>query len=301
MMYSVLYENVCKSYKGKPILSNLSLIIPQNCICLLLGLNGVGKTTLLKLTTGLIAENSGKIEFGFQNINKIIGAIIDTPTFFDGLSGYNNLKYYAISWKCDDNRIGYLMNLVGLNPNDKKPVKKYSLGMKQRLGIARALLNRPQLLILDEPFNGLDPIGIKEIKNLIVKLVNEDKMTVILSSHLIHETDSLADYYVILHKGNVAASFKSKEIGVRLKCIRVKSKSNLLRIEELITTNFKNVIIQRNGDCITVFINSYQNDIDSLIDYISLEANPEEEIKIECSQMTFEEYFIAITGGGHIA
>lgn len=197
-------ENLCKSFKGQLAVNNVSLSIPRSSIYGLLGPNGAGKSTTLKMLTGILKPTSGSISFDGhpwkrEDLRKI-GALIETPPLYENLTAYENLKIRAMLCGLGDDRIEEVLQIVGLNNTKKKRAGQFSLGMKQRLGIALALLNRPRLLILDEPTNGLDPVGIEELRELIRSFPHQG-ITVILSSHILSEVRQVADHIGIISDG----------------------------------------------------------------------------------------------------
>lgn len=199
-------NNLNKTFKGQKIVDNLSLEIKRNTVYGLLGPNGAGKSTTLKMITGMLRPNEGDIIFNghlwtrkdLQNI----GALIETPPLYDNLTAKENLKVRTIALGLPQSRIDEVLEIVDLTNTRKKRAGQFSLGMKQRLGIAIALLNKPKLLILDEPTNGLDPIGIQELRKLI-RSFPEQGITVILSSHILHEVEQVVDDIGIIADGKL--------------------------------------------------------------------------------------------------
>ncbi|MGY4794529.1 lantibiotic protection ABC transporter ATP-binding protein [Lysinibacillus fusiformis] len=199
-------NNLNKTFKGQKIVDNLSLEIKRNTVYGLLGPNGAGKSTTLKMITGMLRPNEGDIIFNghiwtrkdLQNI----GALIETPPLYDNLTAKENLKVRTIALGLPQSRIDEVLEIVDLTNTRKKRAGQFSLGMKQRLGIAIALLNKPKLLILDEPTNGLDPIGIQELRKLI-RAFPEQGITVILSSHILHEVEQVVDDIGIIADGKL--------------------------------------------------------------------------------------------------
>lgn len=194
--------NAGKKIKNNLILENVNLELKKGKIYGLVGQNGSGKSTLLKMIMGLY-KCSGEIFINGYNIRKDyrgalknIGGIVDSAAFYDFLSAKENLKYFALLYGVEDTRINEVMKLTGLNINEKKQVKFYSLGMKERLGIAISLLKNPDILVLDEPTNGLDPKGILELRNLLRSF--KDK-TIIISSHLISEIEKLSTDIIFIN------------------------------------------------------------------------------------------------------
>lgn len=199
-------ENLSKSFKGQKIVENLSLTIPRNTVYGLLGPNGAGKSTTLKMITGMLRPNAGKIFFNGHEWNRNdlqdIGVLIETPPLYENLTARENLKVRTIALGLPQSRIDEVLTIVDLTNTGKKRAGQFSLGMKQRLGIAIALLNYPKLLILDEPTNGLDPIGIQELRKLI-RSFPEQGITVILSSHILSEVEQVVDEIGIIADGKL--------------------------------------------------------------------------------------------------
>lgn len=196
--------NLCKSFGRQKAVNSISLNIERNSIYGLLGPNGAGKSTTLKMITGILKPSSGNIEFDGHawkrsDLNHI-GALIETPPLYENLTAYENLKVRTTILGLPDKRINEVLQIVRLTETGKKRAGQFSLGMKQRLGIAIALLNNPKLLILDEPTNGLDPVGIEELRELIRSFPTKG-ITVILSSHILPEVQQIADHIGIVAGG----------------------------------------------------------------------------------------------------
>ncbi len=196
--------DLCKSFSGQMAVNNISLNIKKNSVYGLLGPNGAGKSTTLKMITGILKPTSGSIEFDGhlwkRNDLEHIGALIEMPPLYENLTAYENLKVRTALLGLDDARINEVLQIVQLTNTGKKRAGQFSLGMKQRLGIAIALLNHPKLLILDEPTNGLDPVGIEELRELIRSFPAKG-ITVILSSHILSEVQQTADHIGIIAGG----------------------------------------------------------------------------------------------------
>lgn len=199
-------KQVSKVFRKQKVLNQVSLHIPKNSVYGLLGPNGAGKSTLLKCLTGMMNPAEGEIRFdGHAWTRKDlddIGALVETPPIYENLSAWENLKVRALLLGVPDSRIREVLELVGLANTDKKRSGAFSLGMKQRLGIAAALLNHPKLLVLDEPVNGLDPVGIQELRELIREFPKAG-ITVLVSSHILSEIENTADYIGIIVEGEV--------------------------------------------------------------------------------------------------
>lgn len=187
--------------------------VRQGEIIGLLGPNGSGKTTLIRIIVGLLKQNSGSVAINgfkhdteFEQAMEAVGAIVENPEFYPYLSGWENLKHFAnMHKKIDDERLDEVVERVGLTSAIDDKVKTYSLGMRQRLGIAQAILHRPKLLILDEPTNGLDPAGMKDFRDHIKELAEEEGTAVLFATHLLREVEDLCDRVIIIQKGEIKA------------------------------------------------------------------------------------------------
>lgn len=196
-------EGMSKVYGQQAAVDQISFAIQRGEICGLVGQNGAGKTTLIRILSGLIFPSAGQLVYP-KPVK--MGAIIESPTLYPNMSAWDNLMYAALQLSLENpkERIQQVLDLVGLGDVDrKKNVKNFSLGMRQRMSIALAIIDFPEFLILDEPINGLDPSGIKEVRDIILRLRDEYGMTVLISSHILSELELLADRFVIMHKGKV--------------------------------------------------------------------------------------------------
>ncbi|EJS65962.1 ABC transporter ATP-binding protein [Bacillus cereus] len=211
-MTTILSVRDLKKVIGKKTLvENISFDVKQGEVFGFLGPNGAGKTTTIRMLVGLIKATEGTISIGgysikenFREAMRQIGSIVENPELYTYLTGWENLKQFArMLGNISDERIVEISKMVHLDERIHDKVKTYSLGMKQRLGIAQALLGNPKLLILDEPTNGLDPAGIRELREFIHKLVKEENMSVFISSHLLSEVQMICDRVAIIHKGKM--------------------------------------------------------------------------------------------------
>ncbi len=244
-------NNLTKKYKEFIALDNVNLSISKGDIYGLIGRNGAGKTTLMKIITTLSNKTAGEFElFGKKDNNltetkRRIGCLIENPAFFPNLSAVKNLRYYAIQKGIvDKKQIDEVINLVGLSEAKNKKFKTYSLGMKQRLGIAFAILDNPDFIILDEPINGLDPIGISELRDLFKKLNLERNITILISSHILNELYQVSNKFCIIEKGKVIKEITKEKLDEECsKCIVIKikeaSKVAVILEEQLKTKNYK--------------------------------------------------------------
>ncbi|MDO9548944.1 MAG: ABC transporter ATP-binding protein [Candidatus Marinimicrobia bacterium] len=212
--------NLSKRFGNRWAVKDLNLTVEKGQIFGFLGPNGAGKSTTIRMLLNLIRPNSGSFELLSQNVRssgqKIysrIGALVEKPDFYLYLSAEKNLKILgSLSGGVDDERINEVLEIVRLQDRARENVRNYSHGMKQRLGIAQALLNRPELVILDEPTSGLDPEGIHEIRKLIVSLAREQDMTIVLSSHLLHEIEQVCTHMAIIDNGSLIVHGSVEEL-----------------------------------------------------------------------------------------
>jgi len=218
-------HGLTKSYKQTVTLNQIDLKIEKGKIYGFIGQNGAGKTTFLRLVTGLVFPTSGELylwgktgERKLQAQRKRIGCMIETPALFPNLTAYQNMEVQRIQRGIPDKAvIEKCLHTVGLKETGRKTVRNFSLGMRQRLGIAIALLNTPEFLILDEPINGLDPAGIVEIRNLLKSLNREYGMTILVSSHILEELYQIASEFILIDRGKIAEELSDKELNERCK------------------------------------------------------------------------------------
>lgn len=214
---AVSVYGLTKNFGRRAAVSNVSLDVKRTHICGLIGPNGAGKTTIMKMLAGLCAPTSGSVSlFGSSDLDaqrSRVSFMLEAPIIDTGLSAHDNMRYVQlIRGIADDGRTTSLLELVGLDPFEKKSVRKYSLGMKQRLGIAMALLPDPELMVLDEPVNGLDPEGIVEIRRLLKRLCEEQGKTILISSHLLSEMSELCTDYAIINHGALVEQLSHEEL-----------------------------------------------------------------------------------------
>lgn len=219
MDYILETRGLTKVYGKKTAVKNLNLRIKQGEIYGFIGKNGAGKTTAMKMICSLAGITSGEVLFQGENASKAlemrgrIGCLIETPGIFPNMTAYENLKAKCLFMGIKENDyIEKLLDIVNLKDTGKKTAGKFSLGMKQRLGIALALVGHPDLLLLDEPINGLDPEGIAEVRELILKLNREHNITVLISSHILEELSKIATSYGIIHKGELIRELTHEEL-----------------------------------------------------------------------------------------
>ncbi len=233
-------KNVSKSFGKRKIIDNISLKVNSGEIFGFLGPNGSGKTTTIKMILRLIDSDEGEIKVnGFDNRKQFeqamecIGAIVENPDMYKYMSGIDNLKLHARIRNIDEKRINEVLEMVGLKDRAKDKVGKYSLGMKQRLGLALTLLHNPKVLILDEPTNGLDPAGIKQLRDILKKISHEENVAVFVSSHILTEMQQMCDRVAVLDNGKIVKIEQitnSEEEKIETIELRIKDKTKAIKI-----------------------------------------------------------------------
>ncbi len=300
MDYVVSTKGLTKTFGKHNAVDNVSLHIKRGEIYGFIGRNGAGKTTFMKMLTGLATPTAGEISlFGatgkdMKLASERIGNLIEEPGLYPKMSGFQNLKCKALALGVYKKEyIQELLDLVGLSDAGEKKAGKYSLGMKQRLGIAMALVGGPDLLVLDEPINGLDPEGIAEIRETLRKLVTEKNMTIMISSHILEELSKLADTFGIINNGKLIQELSREELNEKCQSyIEIKaddvSKSCTV-LDEMAITDYKVI----DGSIIHVFeALDRAGDINQCLIKKDIMVSG-----INVKQRTLEEYFLEIVGG----
>lgn len=303
MEYILKTHNLCKKYKNHLVLNNVNMNIAKGDIYGFVGENGSGKTTIIRLITGLIHPTSGSFElFNVANtdpkINEVkrkIGAVVESPSIYKNMSAYENLKMQAnIIGNVSENKIDEVLNQVGLAylKDSNKKADDFSLGMRQRLGIAIALLSDVEFIILDEPMNGLDPEGIVEVRELILKLNQERNITFLISSHILTELSLVANKYGIISKGKLIKEITAeqyKQESRRNISLVVDNKEALYKVLENDFTD--NDLKKLNNETIIygdININELLNKIiENNINIISIKTN----------ESNIEDYYISLIRG----
>ncbi|WP_101772484.1 ATP-binding cassette domain-containing protein [Peptostreptococcus faecalis] len=304
MNYVLITNKLSKKYGDFKALNGLDMHIQKGAIYGLLGKNGSGKTTLIRLICGLQNPTSGEyLLYGKTNTNKDIvksrkriGAVVETPSIYMNMTAEENLKQqYIILGLPNYKNSKELLKLVGLSNTGKRKVKNFSLGMKQRLGIAIALVGNPDFLVLDEPINGLDPQGIIEIRELILRLNREMRITILISSHILDELSKLATHYGFIDNGKIVKEISSNDLDKICRkciCMEVSDVKSLLKILDERNIEYKILTDQK----VEIFAEINVSDI-----VIELE-------KFNCNVKTIykqdeslESYFINLVGGGKYA
>ncbi|ENQ3105483.1 ABC-2 type transport system ATP-binding protein [Bacillus sp. 491mf] len=302
MTYVLKTNQLTKVFHGKEVISNVNMHVKQGEIYGFLGPNGAGKTTIMKMITNLIKPTSGEIEiFGEKLTNtsyevlKRMGTIIEYPIFYEKLTAKENLNLHCEYMGFYDKKaIDRALDLVNLHNVDDKQVKDFSLGMKQRLGIARAITTKPELLILDEPINGLDPIGIKELRELFKILCKEYGITLLVSSHILGEMEQMADTIGVIQNGKLIKEVSMKSINgqqteyIEVTVQDVKQAAYLLE-NRLHLTNYKIM----GGNIIRIYDTSVTQQAISK----TLIMNDIEIESINKKNSSLEEYFLNLMNG----
>lgn len=299
-------KNITKKYNGHVAVNNVSIEVKQGDIYGLIGKNGAGKTTLLRVISGLTIPQSGELEMfnetsseGLSKARMRTGCIIETPSFFPYLSARKNLEYYRIQKGiAEKDCIDDALKTVGLEDTGRKKYKNFSLGMKQRLGLAFAIMGNPDLLILDEPINGLDPTGIVEFRELIQKLNKERNITIIISSHILGELSQIATNYGFIHNGEMVEQITAKELEEKCKsylAIKVDDTSKTaVIIENHLKTN-KYKVLNNNEIRLYEYLDAPEVVNKTLIDGGVMVSS------INQIGANLENYYIELIGGGHNA
>lgn len=306
MTYLIQTNRLTKVYGGKEVVSEVSMHVKKGEIYGFLGSNGAGKTTIMKLITNLIKPTSGHIEIFGETLThksyevlKRMGTIIEYPIFHENLTAKEILDLHCeYMGYYDKKEIDQVLDLVNLSHTEGKSVEDFSLGMKQRLGIARAIITKPELLILDEPINGLDPSGIKEIRDLLKMLCKEYGITILISSHILGEMEQIADTIGVIHNGRLIRELSMDEVNLKqLNYIEMivddGKKAAFILENELAIVNFKLV----EDHCIRIYESSItQNTISKAL----IEQNVEIK-EISMKKNSLEDYFLKLINGGEIS
>ena len=286
----VRISNVSKSYGQQRALDQVTIPIKRGQICGLVGENGAGKTTLLRILCGLSIPTEGEIEVS-KNLK--IGSLIEAPALYQNLSAYDNLKYLGLQLGLDhlNSRVDEVLDIIGLaTVSKKKKSKNFSLGMRQRLAIGMAILDQPDFLILDEPINGLDPSGIKEVRKLLLELKEKQGMTVLISSHLLSELEQIADYFVMMSKGKVLEILEQDQLSHKMKKNIYLATNDNLRMQDVLEE--KNIDYQVDKDYLVLHLKDKPMTIIQMVVDAQLEVQ-----EIFYQKFHFEDYYLEQIGG----
>ena len=294
MEYVIETNGLTKKYGEKCAVNSASVHVRKGDIYGLIGKNGAGKTTLMKALLGLTVPNGGEIKlFGSSDLNaarKKIGSLIEAPAIFKNETAFENMKRFSLLAPTSDDDIKRILDLVGIGNTGSKKAGAFSLGMKQRLGIAIALLGNPEILILDEPINGLDPAGIKEVRDIIVGL-NHKGITFMISSHILDELGKIATNYGIMNDG-VLEEISAEELAAKSRAALVVKTDDGLKAAEILRQAFPDLTVISDGD--KVEITSAVSDA-SVINKTLVSANVGV-YELKEVNVSFEDYFIERLG-----
>lgn len=295
MEYVIETQNLVKQFKTKLAVNDVSIHVRRGDIYGLIGKNGAGKTSLMKLILGLTNPTQGKIFlFGNENLNagrKKIGSLIEAPGLYKNCTAYENMLRFATLYGTKPKEIKPLLERVGLGNTGAKKAGEFSLGMRQRLGIAVALLGNPEILILDEPINGLDPAGIKEIRDIIIALNNEG-VTFIISSHLLDELAKVVTHYGIIADGSLIEEASAKKLNDRCrKYVKITTNDNNFALA-LLRERLPDISAELRSD--GLFLSNYLDQTPNMNKYLI--GNGVAVSEIALFESGFEEYFIERLG-----
>ncbi|PEX83260.1 bacitracin ABC transporter ATP-binding protein [Bacillus cereus] len=300
--YIIETEDLTKTYGAVNSVNQLQMQVGKGEIYGFLGPNGAGKTTTIRMLLGLIKPTTGNIKVFNRDLktNRIdilreVGSLVESPSYYGHLTGHENLEVIRQMLQVPKKNIDEVLRIVRLEKQKDKLVKQYSLGMKQRLGIAMALLGNPKLLILDEPTNGLDPAGIQEIRELIKQLPKQYDMTVVISSHLLNEMDQIATQVGIINSGQLI--FQDK-----IEVLRKKSQASMkIRVNDVVKAHQileqHQIHLGLEGDCLVTY--QQEDHLISHINHLLVQQNISV-YRIEEEKHTLEEIFLSLTEKGGV-
>lgn len=291
----VQVKNLNKTIKGKQIIKNVNLEFYPGQITGFLGPNGAGKTTTIRMMTGLMHPTSGEViingaslQKNFEQAISNVGVIVENPEMYKYMSGYKNLQHFARMHHVSKSRIDEVVEQVGLQNRIHEKVKTYSLGMRQRLGLAQAMLHRPKFLILDEPTNGLDPAGIREFRMYLRKVAEEENVAIVVSSHMLSEIELMVDRIAVIQNGQIIDIRELTDIKVSEYYIEVGQK------EQFASVVGEQVKPKNNGFVVTISKEEVPTFVRKLVeDGIDI-------FTIQPITKRLEDQFIEMTGGGAI-
>ena len=305
MEYILETHDLTKTYKKKDACRDINISMREGEIYGLIGRNGAGKTTIMRMISGLSAPTKGSYSLvgkegaAMRKMMNKVGVLIEHPGLYPKFSAKDNLRIKCIAMGIDYKKNNYLdglLKLVGLeNVSDKKGAGEFSLGMRQRLGIALALIGDPSLIILDEPINGLDPQGIVEVRHTLERLRNEKGMTIMISSHILDELGKIADSYGIIHEGRLLDQFTAAELGRRCgQYVSIRTNDNSLAVSTLRKIGITQTDIDDNG---LIRVNEQLDNTPAMARAIIGAKIELHEIFIK--NVSLEDYYLNVTGGEH--
>ncbi len=295
MGYILTTTNLTKIYGKKTAVRDISIHVREGEIYGLIGRNGAGKTTVMRMISGLSKPTSGTYEMNGEN-KFGVGVLIESPGIYPNMSATENIRLKCIAMGFNSKAyINGLLHTVGLENTGNKNAGSFSLGMRQRLGIALALVGDPKMIVLDEPINGLDPQGIAEVRQTLEKLKADKGITIMISSHILDELGKLADSYGIIHEGKLLDEFTTDDLAHRCgRYVTVKTNDNNRAVAEIKRLGFSDAAIEKDG---TVRINEGLDDtakINKALIKAGIDVN-----EIFVNNISLEDYYFSVTGGNH--
>ena len=292
MAYILTTDNLTKTYGDKVAAGNINIHIREGEIYGLIGRNGAGKTTIMRMISGLSTPTSGTYTY-HDGKSYGVGVLIESPGIYANRSAFDNLKIKCIAMNCFKKEyVNALLEIVGLSDTGKKNAGSFSLGMRQRLGIALALVGNPKMIVLDEPINGLDPQGIAEVRETLERLRDEKGITIMISSHILDELGKLADSYGIINNGELIDEFTNDELVQRCgKYVTINTDDNKRAVDVIASMGIQNVRLAGNviriEDCLdrTAEINK------------TLVSSGLAVSEIHINNISLEDYYLSLTGG----
>lgn len=300
MEYILELKNLTKKYGKKTVVDSVNLSVEKGHIYGLIGPNGAGKTTIMKMIAGLAEESAGSIalfgsETNLDASRSRMSFMLEAPYLEPSMTARENMEYIRyVRGVADKKRIDEILEFVGLDNVGKKKVAKYSLGMKQRLGIGMALLPKPELMILDEPVNGLDPEGIVEVRNMLKKLANEDGITILISSHLLSELSELCTDYAIINEGNMLECLSAEELEAKCRTYVVIQTDDIHETAAIIEQKLetKNYQVVEHDE---IHLFDYVNDVKKVSKMITDSGQIITKLVVEGESL--ESYYLSKVGG----
>ncbi|KPG72017.1 ATP-binding cassette domain-containing protein [Enterococcus sp. RIT-PI-f] len=285
--------DLTKKYKESTALDHINMSVYEGDIYGVIGKNGSGKTTLMRIMTGLTFPTSGEYDFSKKDIK--VGAVIESPAVYPELSAFENLSYAAIQKNVTGKTVvAQTLEFVGLEKTYKKKVRDFSLGMRQRLSIGLAIINDPDVLILDEPINGLDPAGIIEMRKMIHRINQELKTTVIISSHILSELSMVATRYGIIQDGKLIKEFSNSELEEQLTCTYILAVSDKEATLKLIEEECIDILSLENNKI------TFRTDNETLLTFCEMLSDRKISIyQLQHVRKELEDIFLEIVGGDH--
>ena len=301
-MYLIETNNLTKTYNHVNVVDSVNMHIEERSIYGFVGENGSGKTTIMRLLTGLAEPSKGSFKlFGVENkssqiykVRQQMSAIVETTSLVPTMTAKDNLKYQELylGIKLTNEERDELLKIVHLENVDKKKVKNFSLGMRQRLGIAMALINKPKLMLLDEPMNGLDPEGIAELRELLIELCKNEGITILISSHILSELEKIASHYGFISKGHLLEEITTEELQNKCRkslCVKV---DNIQKSEEILRkNNYNDLKISINGE-VRIYDEVKIASVVNLLDKNNINI-----LGINSSDESVEEYYLNLVKG----